>query len=596
MALHLTAGVFMKRFLKQETADTSLPLAKEIKSSHFKMMLRQPLLVVVILSIFVAIFLFVLLPIFNVFKLSMTNDSGAFTLEGYSKVLMDGGHRQTFFNSLKLGAVVAVIATFLGYVFAFAMTRTEMKGKKFFNFIATLPIISPPFVLSLSLIFLFGRQGLITKGLLGITGSDVYGFKSLVVIQSISFFPIAYMTLTGILQAIDDSVEDAAFNLGASRGHVFRTVILPLSLPGVASSLLLVFIQSMEDFSNPAVLGGSYSTLAVEAYRIITGMYDMRGGSILAITLLMPTLLAFILQKYWVGKKSFVTVTGKPTQKRRKIHEPHIIIPLTIFCSVVAGVIILLYGTVLGGAFVKTWGINYSFTLDHFRYVISMGWDPLINSVKLALAAAPIAGVLGMVIAYLTVRKSFPGKRLMSFGSMLMFAIPGTVLGIGYIFTFNTPPLILTGTAAILIIAFTFRNIPVAIESGATTLLQIDRSIEEASSILGAGNGTTFRRITLPLLQQAFFSGLVYAFVRSMTAVSSIIFLISPKWSLATSRVFALFESSKYSDAAAYITLMIVIIVVFIGIIRFFVDFLLSARSRQQRQFKREAKALKNKS
>lgn len=581
----------MKLFQNPERAEDQLPLAKQIKTSHFRMLLKQPLLLTLIISIFAALLLFVFLPIFNVLKLSLTNPEGAFSLDGFRKVLLDGGHRITFFNSLKLGAVVAVIATFLGYVFAFAMTRTEMKGKKFFNFIATLPIISPSFVLSLSLIFLFGRQGLITKGLLGINSFDVYGFRSLVLIQSISFFPIAYMTLTGILQAIDDSVEDAAFNLGASRGYLFRTVILPLSMPGILSSLLLVFIQSMEDFSNPAVIGGSYSTLAVEAYRIITGMYDMRGGSILAITLLMPTLIAFILQKYWVGKKSFVTVSGKPTQKRRKIHEPHILVPLTIFCSAIAGIIILLYGTVLGGAFVKTWGINYTLTLDHFRYVISLGWDPLMNSIKLALASAPIAGVLGMIIAYLTVRKTFPGKRLMSFGSVLMFAIPGTVLGIGYIFTFNTPPIVLTGTAAILIIAFTFRNIPVAIESGSTTLLQIDRSIEEASTILGAGSGTTFRRITLPLLQQAFFSGLVYAFVRSMTAVSSIIFLVSPKWSLATSRVFALFESSKYSDAAAYITIMIVVIVAFIGLIRFIVDFLLSARSRQQRHFKREQRA-----
>lgn len=579
---------------KKKKSPEMLPLQRQQKSSQFRMLLRQPLLLVVILAIFAAIALFVFMPIFNVLKLSLTNDSGAFSFEGFSEMIQNKNHRTTFFNSLKLGVVVAVIATIMGYVFAFAMTRTEMKGKKFFNFIATLPIISPPFVLSLSLIFLFGRQGLLTKGLLGITNANVYGFSSLVVIQSISFFPIAYLTMTGILQSIDDSVEDAAFNLGASRGHIFRTVILPLSMPGVASSMLLVFIQSMEDFSNPAVLGGDYSTLAVEAYRIITGSYNMRGGSILAITLLMPTLLAFILQKYWVGKKSFVTVTGKPTQKRRKIHEPHILLPLTAFCAVVAGVIILLYGTVLGGAFVKTWGINYTLTLDHFRYVLSMGWDPLFNSVKLALASAPIAGILGMVIAYLTVRKSFPGKRLMSFGSLLMFAIPGTVLGIGYVFSFNTPPIILTGTAAILVIAFTFRNIPVAIESGSTTLLQIDRSIEEASTILGAGSGTTFRRITLPLLQQAFFSGLVYAFVRSMTAVSTIIFLISPKWNLATARVFALFESSKYSDAAAYITMMIVIIVVFIGLIRFIVDFLLSPRSRQQRQLKKEQRARNN--
>jgi iron(III) transport system permease protein len=337
--------------------------------------------------------------------------------------------------------------------------------------------------------------------------------------------------------------------------------------------MLLVFIQSLEDFSNPAVIAGNFSTLAVEAYRQITGLYDMHGGAILAIILLMPTLLAFTLQKYWVSKKSFVTVTGKPTQKRRKLHEPHIVYPLFAACCLVAGVVILLYGTVLAGAFVKTWGINNKFTLDHFRNVISAGWNPLKNSIIMATASAPITGILGMLIAYLTIRKNFFGKRFMEFASILTFAIPGTVLGIGYVFTFNQPPLHLTGTAFILVVAFTFRNIPVGIESGQATLRQIDPSIEDASTILGADSGVTFRRISLPLMRQAFFSGLVYSFVRSMTAVSSVIFLISPKWNLATARIFALFESSLYSDAAAYITIMIIIILAAIIVISVLVDF-----------------------
>lgn len=542
------------------------------KASNFKMLLKQPLLLLTIVLIFVAIIIFVLIPLFNVFKLSFTDDNGAFNLTSFGEIVTNSGYQKTFFNSMKLGIIVAIISTLMGYLFAFAITRTEMPGKGFFRAIATLPIISPPFVLSLSVIFLFGRQGLITNKLFGWENADVYGMNSLIAVQAISFFPVAFMTLTGILEAIDTSVEDAAYNMGASRWHIFRTVTLPLSLPGIASALLLVFIQSLEDFSNPAVLAGDFSTLAVEAYRVITGLYDMRGGAILAIVLLMPTVIAFTLQKFWISKKSFVTVTGKPSQKRRKLFEPHIIWPLFGVCTLISGAIILLYGTVLVGSFVKTWGVNYSFTLDHFKYVFSLGWEPLKNSLILAVTSAPISGVLGMVIAFLVVRKQFFGRRFMEFSSMLMFAIPGTVLGIGYIFSFNQPPLLLTGTAVILIAAFTFRNIPVAIESGTSTLLQIDRSIEEASTILGADSGYTFRRVTLPLLRQAFFSGLVYAFVRSMTAVSSIIFLISPRWNLATAKVFALFEASKYSDAAAYITLMIVFILIAIAIIDFLVE------------------------
>ncbi|MCE5256485.1 MAG: iron ABC transporter permease [Spirochaetaceae bacterium] len=548
-------------------------------------LLRQPFLVLAIIFIFALLAIFIIFPLFKIGRLSLTDDKGVFTLEGVKEIFSNRSYWQTFWNSIKLGLIVACISTFVGYIFAYATTRVKMPGGGFFKSMATLPIISPPFILSLSMIFLFGRQGLITKGLLHIEDFDVYGLPSLILVQSVSFFPVAYLTLTGILESIDSSVEDAALNLGASRWHIFRTVTLPLSVPGIASSFLLVFIQSLEDFSNPAVIAGRYTTLAVEAYRLITGMYDTRGGSILAIMLLVPTLIAFLLQKYWLNGKSFVTVTGKPAQQRKKTSDPHIVWPFFVICLLISLFIILLYGTVFIGAFVKTWGINYHLTLDHFRYVFSLGWDSLRNSIVLSTLATPITGILGMVIAYLVVRKKFPGRRVMEFTSMLTSAIPGTVLGIGYILAFNQKPFLFTGTAFILIMAFTFRNMPVGIESGTSTLMQIDKSIEEASTSLGAGSGSTFLKITLPLLKQAFFSGLVYSFVRSMTAVSSIIFLVSPRWNVATTRIFSLFEISKYSDAAAYSIIMIAVILVAISILNFLV--LKGGGKKQQKEGKR---------
>lgn len=563
---------------------TSMPvLTRGGRRANTRMLLRQPMLLGTIILIFIFLFLFVMLPMFNLIKMGFM-DGDSYSTVKLMEVLTNHNYWRTFFNSIQLGIIVAVIATAVGYVFAFAITRTEMPGKGFFRAIATLPIISPPFILSLSIIFLFGRQGFISKQLLGILDADVYGLTSLVVVQSISYFPVAYLTLTGILGSIDTSVEDAAYNIGASRWHIFRTVTLPLSLPGIISASLLVFIQSMEDFSNPAVIAGDYSTLSVEAYRIITGMYDINKGALMALVLLLPTVGAFLLQRFWLRKKSFVTVTGKPTQQRRKLHEKHIVWPLFAFCALLSGVVLLFYGTVLVGAFVRTWGINYEFTLKHFAYAFSMGWTSMKNSILLATWAAPIGGLLGMGIAYLTVRQRFFGRKLMEISSMLTFAIPGTVLGISYIATFNTPPLVLTGTAVILIAAFTFRNVPVAIESGSATLLQIDPSIEEASTILGGGSGNTFRRITLPLLKNAFFSGMVFAFVRAITAVSAIIFLVSPRWTLATTKVFSLFESSRYSDAAAYVTIMIVIILAAIAIINLLVRLLLSPRPRGPRR------------
>ena len=437
---------------------------------------------------------------------------------------------------------------------------------------ATLPVISPPFVLSLSIIFLFGRKGIITHNLLGTSDFNVYGMHSLILVQSLSFFPVAYLTLSGILQAIDSSVEDAALNLGASRWKIFWTVTFPLSLPGIFSALLLVFIQSLQDFSNPAVIGGGFPTLGVEAYRVITGMYDLRTGAILSVMLLVPSLIAFLLQKYWVSGKGFVTVTGKPSQHRARLKEKHIVVPLVTFCLVFSGIIVLFYGTVIIGAFVKVWGINYAPTLDHFRYVFSIGFKPLRNAVLLAVIATPLTGLIGMAIAFLTVRKSFIGKKYMSLASLLTFALPGTVVGISFILAFNDRPFLLTGTALILICVFVFRNLPVGIEGATSALMQIDPSIEEAAVNMGANSFQTFFHVTLPLIKGAFFSGLVYSFVRAMTAVSAIIFLVSARWNVVTTRIFSLFEVSQYSDAAAYIVIMIAVIITAIYILNNLVE------------------------
>lgn len=550
------------------------------KRNETKMILRQPVLLIAILATIALLVLFVIFPLAKVLLFSITDESGAISLASMKQLFSTTRYLKTFGRTMALGVVVAVISTFIGYVFAFTITRTNVPCKGFLKTIATLPILSPPFILSLSIIFLFGKQGIITKELLGITGNDVYGMGSLVVVQVISFFPIAYMTLSGILSSIDASVEDAACNMGANRWRTFWTVTFPLSLPGIISGCLLVFIQSLEDFSNPATIGGDFTTLSVEVYQIINGTYDMRKGSVLALLMLVPAMVAFLLNKYWVNKKSFVTVTGKPTQARKLMNEPHIKWPLFAFCMLVAAVIILFYGTVVFGSFVKTWGYDYSLTLDQYSRALQQGWDSLKNSMVLGLIAALLGGLLGMVIAYITAKRNYYGKRFIEVSSVLMFAVPGTVLGIAYILAFNTGFLVLTGTAAILVIVFVFRNMPVAIESGTTTLLQIDNSIEEASTILGAGSGYSFRRITLPMLRNAFFSGIVYSFVKAITAVSAVIFLVSPRWNLVTSKIYTLFDQAKYSQAAAFVTMMVVILLVFIGIFNGLINLLLAPRSR----------------
>ena len=550
------------------------------KLNETKMILRQPLLLAAVVLTILLLLLFVIYPLLKILVFSLTDAEGNFSLANLVSIFTTSRYLAVFGRTMLLGVLVAILSTFIGYLFAYAITRTNVPCKKFLKTIATLPILSPPFILSLSIIFLFGKQGFITKTLMGITGNNVYGMGSLIVVQVMSFFPIAYLTLSGILSSIDASVEDAACNMGASRWHTFWTVTFPLSLPGIISGCLLVFIQSLEDFSNPATIGGEFSTLSIEVYQIITGSYDMQKGSVLALLLLLPAVTAYLFNKYWVSKKSFVTVTGKPTQARKLIDEGHIKWPLFAFCMLIAAVILLLYGTVIFGSFVKTWGYDYSLTLDQYRKALAYGWDSLKNSMILGLISAGIGGLLGMIIAYITAKRNYYGKRFIEVSSVLMFAVPGTVLGISYVLAFNTRPLVLTGTALILVIVFTFRNMPVAIESGTTTLLQIDNAIEEASTILGADTGYSFRRITLPMLRNAFFSGIVYSFIKAITAVSAVIFLVSARWNLVTSKIYSLFDQAKYSQAAAFVTMLVLILLVFIGIFNGIINLLLAPRSR----------------
>jgi iron(III) transport system permease protein len=542
-----------------------------VRKKELSALKREPYLLLLIMIIFILLFLFSAYPIYQVFKATIVGESG-FDPSIIIKQITSSVFLHTLWNSIKLGVIAATFATVIGFVFAFAITRTTMKGKKFFHLIALLPIISPPFVIALSVILLFGRNGLISNGIFGITDSNVYGFTSLLFIQTLAFFPIAYLNLRGVLESIDPSVEDAALNLGASRWSVFKSITFPLAVPAVLSSLLLVFIKSIEDFGNPMVIAGEYKTLAVEAYLQIVGMYDLRSGAFLAIALLLPALTAYFIQKYWISKKSYVTVTGKPSQVSIKINEKYIVYPLLGFCTLITGVVLLFYGSVLWGSFVKLWGVDNSLTLDHFKYIFTVGFDSIKDTIFLAVVSTPITGILGMLIAYLLIRKQFMGKKLMEFFTIIPFAVPGTVVGIGYILAFNQKPLILTGTALILILAFTSRNITVGIEAGTNSLRQVDQSIEEASTILGANSFKTFWHISLPLMKSAFFSGLVYSFVKSMTSISAIIFLVSVNWNLMTVSILSQVEASRLGAAAAFCIILITIILVVISIMEILVN------------------------
>lgn len=539
---------------------------------NLRLIWKEPLLLISILAIFYFLTVFVAYPIFLVIKTSLIVDK-QFDISNYLAIFSKKYYFQPFLNSVTLGICTASAGTLLGFAYAYTITRTPIPFKRFFRLVATFPIISPPFVVALAAILLFGRAGSLTPIVEKIIGEySIYGLGGLILVETIAYGPIAFLVLYGVLQAIDPALEEAAMDLGASRARVFFTVTLPLSVPGIASAWLLVFIESMADFGNPMVISGDFRVLSVQAFLQITGMYDLSRGSTLAILLLAPTVTAFFIQKYWVSRKSYVTVTGKPTGATIKGLEWYIKFPAYTTCLLFTGIIFLFYGMIFYGSFQTLWGVDSTLTIKNYVEMFQIGKDYIIDSLTLATLATPIAGILGIFIAFLVVRKKFIGRRLMEFMSMLTFAVPGTVVGIGYILAFNQKsilfPFILTGTAWIIVTLLIFRNMPVGIQSGIAALQQIDPSIEEAATDLGAGSNQTFRKITLPMIAPAFFSGLAFSFVKAMTAISAIIFVVSGRWNLITVAVLGFVDNSQYAQAAAMSLLLIAIVLIALGIIQ----------------------------
>src|SRR6056297_889201 len=554
----------------------NLKLQRKEVLNNLRLVWKEPLLFMSIIGIFYFLLVFVVYPIFQVISYSLMDD-GVFSLGNYKAVFTAEYYIRPFINSMILGLLTATIGTFVGFVFAYAITRTPLPGKKFFRLTATFPIISPPFVVALSAILLFGRAGTMTPLLNSVFGEySIYGLGGLVLVETIAYAPTAFLVLVGILQAIDPALEEASMDLGATRGKVFRTVTLPLATPGIAGAWLLVFIQSIADFGNPMVISGNYQVLSVQAFLQITGMYDLNRGATLAVLLLLPTLVAFYLQKYWVSRRSYVTVTGKPTAATIKNLEWYIKLPVYSLCYFFTLMVFLFYGMIVYCSFQRLWGVDATLTLKNYVQMFQVGKDYIIDSIALSSIATPITGLLGMFLAFLIIRTKFIGRSFLEFVSMLTFAVPGTVVGIGYILAFNQRswvfPVALTGTAYIIVLLLVFRNMPVGIRSGIAALQQIDPAIEEASTDLGAGSNNTFFRITLPMIAPAFFSGLVYSFVKAMTAISAIIFVVSGKWNLITVAILGFVDNSQYAPAAAMSILLIFIVLIALGIIQMVVN------------------------
>jgi iron(III) transport system permease protein len=482
-------------------------------------------------------------------------------------------------NTLALAFLVGIGTTALGLAFALIATRTAFRYKKLLRVLSVLPIITPPFVIGLALILMFGRSGAVSAFLFewfGVPRSRwIYGLPGIFIAQLLAFTPIAFLVLIGVVQGISPSLEEASQTLRAKSWTTFRTVTWPLMRPGLANAFLLGFVESMADFGNPLVLGGNFEVLSTKIFFAVVGAaHDQGRAAVLSIILLAFTLGAFWLQHAWLGKRVYTTVTGKgdsgialPLPRGVAIACYGTAIPWAIFTFATYAIIVV-------GGFVRSMGRDYTPTLDHlltaFRievsdrglYFAGSAWDSFFATVKVAAVAAPLTAAIGLLTAYLLTRQRFSGQRLFEFGTLLSFAIPGTVVGVSYILAFNVPPVEITGTGFILVMCFVFRNMPVGVRSGIATLSQIDKSLDEASLTLGARSATTMRRVVLPLLRPAIVASLVYSFVRAMTAVSAVIFLVTAEYNMATTYIVGRVEAGEFGLAIAYSTVLILVMLV----------------------------------
>ena len=482
-------------------------------------------------------------------------------------------------NSLFLAITVGATTTALGLVFALVATRSGFRYRKVLRALTILPIITPPFVIGLSIILLFGLSGIMTQFFGDVFGIQptrwVYGFPGIWIAQMLAYTPIAFLVMIGVVEGISPSMEEAAQTLRADRWKTFTTVSLPLMRPGLANAFLIGFIESMADFGNPLVLGGNFDVLSTEIFFAIVGAQNDQGmAAVLAFVLLCFMLTAFYAQRRWLGKKSYTTVTGKGDAGTHALLPNRLRWPIYTVAFSWTGFTIVVYCMILFGGFVNIWGLDHTFTFKHYITAFSVSWtdggllwtgaawDSFWTTISIATISAPLTAAVGLLTAYVLVRQTFAGKDLFEFGTMLSFAIPGTVIGVSYILAFNVPPIELTGTGAILVLCFVFRNMPVGVRAGVAAMSQLDKSLDEASLTLGANSWYTFRKVVLPLLRPAIIAALVYSFVRAMTAISAVIFLVSAEYDMATSYIIGRVENNDYGLAIAYCTVLIFVMLV----------------------------------
>ena len=467
-------------------------------------------------------------------------------------------------NSLWVMTFSTTTAVLLGFVYAYAMVYCRMPWKPFFRLIAILPLLSPPFVVATSYILLFGPRDLVTYYVFGIS-PNILGFYGQWGVQTIAFFPIAYQLIADVLARSDPRLEQAARNLGAGPWQVFRTVTLPLSRPGLFAAILLVAIYVVEDFGNPALIAGQYTVLPTLAYGLISGFGDFAGAAVVSTILLGLALSMYLVRIRLEGRHGYVTVSGRGSSIPRPPVPAAVTWACSGVCMILAILLIMVYGVLILSAFVESYPFNFRPTLKHFAYV-GAHLTSLRNSLVYSIVAAAICTFFAALLAFLVQRKVWTGRGIVDFVAIVPAAVPGIFFGIGYATAFNQRWLDWMDRGALITISMIIWNIPIGYRAALAGLQQIDRSIDEAATSMGASSLRSFRDVLAPILSGALTTGFTTTFVRAITTLSVVIFLFTPSTTVATITIFQLVNDFNWGGASAFtvsvITMAILVLLV----------------------------------
>ena len=475
-------------------------------------------------------------------------------LKDFASVFSSSVWRGAMANTLLECVSSTTLSVLVGYFFAYAVVKADIPFKKIFAFVPILHLMTPPFVGGLSFILLFGRQGFFTKTLLGLDVS-LYGFWGLLIAQTLSFFPIAYLICVQVLRRVPPSLEQAARAMGASKARIALTVTLPLCMNGILSAALFIAVSVLSDFGNPMIVAGRFRVLAVEVYTQLTGWVSAGTSCVLGIVLVLPSVVLFVAQNRFMKKQEakFATIGSKSSPLPEKKSSIITRVFLFAFCLVISLLILAQFASILIGSFQKLWGINTAFTLDHIKMMGKFSRE-LANSILFAFIAAIFGTILASLSVFFVSRTNLPCKKYLDACVQIPAAVPGSLFGLALSLASNF--LHIRASALMIVIAMTAAFMPFSYRIISTVFSQIKTSLDDASRSLGANKIQVLSTVLAPLSAGGIFSSFIYDFVRGVGTISAVIFLVSFNTPLASIKILNLAEQGEWGKAAALATLL----------------------------------------